>query len=123
MDMPAITRFAMETVKEETVQKAIRCTGIYPLDRSQIAKELLVGDNLTKTMSNTHPAPVPVPYSSVPQHTLDMRVYNDDGTEADDPPQSTSDKCTQSSPIKSLPCPICQERDVAVHPAVTETQG
>ena len=117
--VPIICRLAMSAVSNETILDAFRETGICPLDRAAISDDLLVGSS-TEIIGETPRVTPIVPSTSVPNMPLAMDVFEEDSDIPLSALASTScEKEIQTDAIKSLPCSICIQNDVSLHPAVT----
>lgn len=118
--IPIICRFAMDAISSDTIRNAFKTTGIYPLDRSAISDELLVGTNPVPTTGTVRSKVTSVvPETSLPSMGLTLQVFDENNDEPiSDRPSKYSEKQIQTDNITTLPCEICIKNDVRVHPAV-----
>ena len=124
--IPLITRYAMQAMSSAEIRSAFSATGIYPLDRSKISPDKLIGDREIPTNSAQYPTDTtPIDSSTIavahPTGSVVLGVYDDNDEDISHTPTATM-RCatTQTDPIKSLPCSECIENEVSLHPAVAE---
>ena len=122
--VPLITRYAMNSMTNDDIRSAFSATGIYPLDRTKISQDMMIGDREPSTQQSP-PDSAGNDSTSValPQTTgsIVMDVYDENNNDISRINTDTK-VCatTQTDPIRSLPCSNCIENDVALHPAVAE---
>ena len=124
--IPIILRYAMNAMSPHDIKAAFSTTGIYPLERTKITPDKLIGDRDVRPPSDQSAADVTSVASTTvfsPGHTgsVIMGVYDETGQDINQASTVTK-RCiaTQTERIKSLPCSNCVENDVSLHPAVTE---
>ena len=125
--IPLITRYAMDAIHREEIQSAFAKTGIYPLDRSKITSDKLVGDPIPSVLSQSSEALVDVTNrvnmaeSNGNTGSILMDVFDDnDLTITSTCSTKVKTISTQTELIKSLPCSECMENEVSLHPAVSD---
>ncbi len=111
-------KFALQSVKPDTVKRSFMETGVFPLNRDAIDAQLLVGDQPASTrqaqgMENQTRV---TKYADVQQPAFLMTVYDDDAEE--ECQASTVRAASQTDPVASLPCSSCLTKDVSLHPMV-----
>ena len=117
--IPTIVRFAIRSIGQDTVKTAFKETGIFPLDIDAIDDSLLVGDEPGATLN---PSNTDSNVSSTPEEptALIMDVFDENGNSFPcTTPELGNSKTTQTDPIGSLPCSVCIQNDVSIHPAVS----
>ena len=102
----------MESISRSTIKDTYAVTGIYPVRREAITRDLLVADKPTTTIVNQPNIETP----------LLMEAYDEDNREINSVCVSTDDfhveKEVQTDPPSHLPCSECITNNVALHPAV-----
>ena len=123
--IPLITRYAMNAMSSKDIQSAFSATGIYPLDRSKISPDKLIGDHepdssTSTDMSQCREPEVEADTSSGHTGSVLMDVFDENDNAITQMCTVTRNASTQTIPIKSLPCSSCIEYEVSLHPAVAE---
>ena len=111
-----LTRFTMDRLPSDMVRSSFEKTGLFPLNREVITPDLLIGDNLESERRSYTEAPML--HEPVDLH-LQMQVFDENQREIPSKEETFRNKETQTDKIQSLPCSLCIQQDVSVHPAVT----
>ena len=110
--IPILTRFTMDSIPKSEIRKSFAKTGIYPVNREAITRDLLVGDQ--PKIANAPQKDIETP--------LLMEAYDENDREINSVcvPMDVfhADKEVQTDPPSHLPCSECTQNDVALHPAV-----
>ena len=106
----------MQSISRETISGVFEKTGIYPLNRSKITADLLVGDERSKPsnqFSNLNSdIQTDTPLSAVKVSGLKMQVFNERGDEIRDRKDTHQDIGIQTLPVATLSCSTCISNDV-----------
>ena len=117
--VPISVRFAIDSMKKTSVINAFLTTGIFPLNSSAIDPSLLVGNphvNCTEEMRVSQN--VPFLYSERIINSVSLEVYDEDNQPIPQQGQCARSVGVQTNPVESLPCSVCINNDLSVHPAV-----
>ena len=118
--IPIVTRFAMGAVAEQTIRSAFQKTRIFPLDRTVITNDLLVGQGGVSGVVPSH-----ISGTVEEPHALHMSVWDENNNEIDPQRRNeenehpTNKKEIQTDNVLSLPCSQCIAQEVSLHPAVS----
>ena len=113
--MTILTRFTMERFPAEMIRSSFEKTGLVPLNRQAITPDLLIGDGQAQPANEEHTEIIDHQHIETP---LSMQVYDDNECELQSRDQTYHDKEIQTEKIQTMPCSICINQDVSVHPAV-----
>ena len=115
--LPILTRFTMQAIKPETISGVFEKTGVYPLNRSKISRDLLVGDK-REHVPNFQKSNDLNMIESVSLSSLEMLVFDENGDVIMDRAETHKSTAVQTLPVATLSCSTCISNDVQLHPAI-----